>query len=69
MSEQKRGQMFHSQIVDESGFTGRATSLTGDPVDLDGGFAIPGLDPDAVAPDGVDAAADDSGCEGGACKI
>ncbi|UAW53154.1 hypothetical protein pEaSNUABM30_00036 [Erwinia phage pEa_SNUABM_30] len=35
-------------------------------MDLD---AIPGLDPDAVAPNGVDAAASDEGCEGGACKI
>lgn len=69
MSEQKRGETSVFQHVDESGFAGRATSLTGDPVDLDGGFAIPGLDPEAVAPNGVDAAADDSGCEGGACKI
>ena len=69
-------------VVDNSHISlGHATSLTGDPVDIsrgqttqfqhvdDSGFSIPGLDPDAVAPDGVDAAADDSGCEGGACKI
>ncbi len=30
---------------------------------------IPGVDPEAVAPNGVDAAASDEGCEGGACKI
>ncbi|ANZ48965.1 hypothetical protein HOV30_gp116 [Erwinia phage Derbicus] len=66
-------------------YEGRATSLTGDPVDIgnrgmtnvhipcdDPPFdmdTIPGLDPEALAPNGVDAAADDSGCEGGACKI
>lgn len=46
----------------------QATSLTGDPLDMDFDN-IPGMDPDAVAPDGVDAGADDEGCEGGACKI
>lgn len=69
-------------VVDNSHISlGRATSLTGDPVEVargqttqfqhvdDSGFSIPGLDPEAVAPNGVDAAADDSGCEGGACKI
>lgn len=37
--------------------------------DIDLSMNIPGLDPDAVAPNGVDAAASDEGCEGGACKI
>ncbi|ANZ50306.1 hypothetical protein PHOBOS_116 [Erwinia phage vB_EamM_Phobos] len=32
-------------------------------------FAIPGLDPDAVAPEGVDAGLDEGGCESGACKL
>jgi len=36
---------------------------------FDGSFDIPGMDPDAVAPDGVDAAASDDGCASGACKI
>lgn len=70
-------------VVDNSHLSARASgvSLTGDPIDQprghnpafqavdDSAFAIPGLDPDAVAPEGVDAGADDEGCEGGACKI
>lgn len=85
MSEQNTQQVVDSikQDIIQS-YEQRATSLTGDPVVLGRGQgthfqhvddspfdldAIPGLDPDAVAPDGVDAAADDSDCPSGACKI
>lgn len=72
-------------VVDNSHISlGRATSLTGDPVDVargqttqfqhaeDSAFdldAIPGLDPDAGVEGGVDPSKEDDNCAGGACKI
>ncbi|AFQ96698.1 hypothetical protein STRATTON_255 [Erwinia phage vB_EamM_Stratton] len=42
------------------------SQLAADPMDFGD---IPGLDPDAGVVGGVDAAIEDDGCAGGACKI
>jgi len=42
------------------------TQLATDPMDFGD---IPGLDPDITVEGGVDAATEDDGCAGGACKI